>query len=70
MSIEYIRKTYGTDVKIGQTVRIRIGCGSRFDGMHGKLIRAQGPWLKVKGDTWRGNFHPSDVEPIAAEIPA
>jgi hypothetical protein len=62
MSIEYIRKTYGLTVKVGQQVRIRNGAGSWFDGMTGKVLRTSGPYLVVKGETWRGNFHPADIE--------
>lgn len=62
MTIAYIRKTYGVDVKVGQPVRIRPG--HFMSGQIGKLLRARGQYLVVKGETWRGNFHPGDVEPI------
>lgn len=64
MSIAYIRKAYGCNHKIGDQVTIRKGAGSWFDGMSGTLLRAHGPYLVVKGETWRGHFHPSDVLPI------
>jgi len=64
MSIAYIRETYGTHLKIGERVRIRKGAGTWFDGQEGKLIRAHGAYLVVRGSTWRGNFHPADVESI------
>lgn len=62
MSIDYIRKTYSVPFKIGDTVSIRKGCGSPLDGLTGKLVRAKGSYLEVKGKTWRGTFHPADVE--------
>ena len=65
MSIEYIRKSYGLAVKVGQQVRIRKGCGSLVDGLTGKVLRARGQYLVVAGSSWRGNFHPADIEPIA-----
>lgn len=61
MSIEYIRKTYGCSHKIGDQVTIRKGAGSSMDGMTGKLVRARGAYLVIRGETWRGNFHPADV---------
>jgi len=64
MSIDYIRKTYGLAVKVGQSVKIRPGCGSPMDGFTGQIIRAQGAYLVVRGATWRGNFHPADVLPL------
>lgn len=67
MSIEYIRKTYGIPVRVGMAVRIRKGAGSWFDGMAGKVLRAQGQYVVVKGETWRGNFHPADIECPPAE---
>lgn len=67
MSIAYIRKTYGLSVKVGQQVRIRKGAGTWFDGLTGKLLRAKGQYIVVAGSSWRGNFHPADVEPIASE---
>lgn len=67
MSIEYIRKTYGLSVKVGQQVSIRKGAGTWFDGLVGKVLRAQGPYIVVKGSTWRGNFHPGDIVPATAE---
>lgn len=66
MSIEYIRKTYGCTHKIGDQVSIRDGAGTRMDGRTGKLTRARGAYLVVRGDTWRGSFHPADV--VAAAI--
>ncbi|ADU99400.1 hypothetical protein [Alicycliphilus denitrificans] len=69
MSIDYIRKTYGLTVKVGDQVSIRKGAGTWFDGLHGKLLRAQGQYLVVAGETWRGNFHPADVEPIQKDTP-
>jgi hypothetical protein len=62
MSMDYIRKAYGIPVKVGMEVRIRKGAGSWFDGMTGKVLRAQGQYVVVKGETWRGNFHPADIE--------
>lgn len=62
MSIEYIRKTYGLAVKIGDWVTVRKGAGSVFDGRPCKIIRADGPYLVLKGATWRGKFHPGDIE--------
>ena len=67
MSIEYIRKTYGCQHKIGDQVAIRVGAGTRLDGLRGKLTRARGAYLIVKGETWRGTFHPSDVVPLPKE---
>lgn len=64
MGMEYIRKTYGLSVKVGQEVRIRKGADTWFDGMTGRVLRAQGPYVVVKGKTWRGNFHPADIETI------
>ena len=62
MSIDYIRKTYGVPYKVGAQVRIRKGAGTWFDGLTGKLLRVRGQYLVVAGETWRGNFHPGDVE--------
>lgn len=62
MSIDYIRKNYNVDFKIGQQVRIHPGCASRFSGRTGKLIGARNIYLKVKGDGWVGLFYPLDVE--------
>lgn len=67
MSIEYIRKTYGLPVKVGQQVRIRKGAGTWFDGFKGKVLRARGQYVVVKGETWRGNFHPGDIECLPHE---
>lgn len=64
MNIDYIRKTYSVDFKIGQQVRIRPGCASRFNGRVGKLTRARDAYLKIKGDGWGGLFHPLDVEHV------
>ena len=64
MSIAYIRKTYGLSVKVGDQVVIRKGAGTSFDGMQGKILRARGQYLVVKGETWRGSFHPGDIEQI------
>jgi len=61
MSIDYIRKTYGCAHKIGDQVTIRKGAGSSMDGMTGKLVRARGAYLVIRGETWRGTFHPADV---------
>lgn len=66
MSIEYIRKTYECTLKIGDQVTIRKGAGSWFDGMTGKLISTKSAYLVVRGETWRGNFHPDDVLPAKA----
>jgi hypothetical protein len=66
VSIEYIRKTYGLQIKVGQQVSIRNGAGTWFDGLVGKVLRARGQYVVVKGETWRGNFHPADVEPTPA----
>lgn len=63
MSIDYIRKNYGCSLKVGEQVRIRKGAGTRLDGLEGKLLRARGQYLVVAGATWRGDFHPADVEP-------
>ena len=62
MSIAYIRKTYALPVKVGMEVGIRQGAGTWFDGMRGKVLRAHGQYLVVAGATWRGNFHPGDIE--------
>lgn len=62
MSIAYIRKTYGVDFKIGDTVKIKYGACAMLGGRIGKLVRAQGSYLVVKGPGWGGNFHPSDIE--------
>ena len=68
MSIAYIRKTYGVAFKIGDTVSIRKGCGSPMDGLTGKLVSAKGSYLSVKGKTWRGSFHPSNVEQVTTGV--
>ena len=72
MSIDYIRKMYGCNHKIGDQVKIRQGAGTWFDGMTGKLIATRAAYFVVKGKTWRGNFHPDDVveveKPAAASI--
>lgn len=62
MSIDYIRKTYSVDFKIGQQVRIRPGCASRFGGCNGKLIGTRNIYLRVRGNGWVGLFYPLDVE--------
>lgn len=64
MSIDFIRRTYNLPVKVGERVRIRKGAKTWFDGMEGKLLRAKGQYLVVAGETWRGNFHPADIEPV------
>lgn len=69
MSIEYIRKTYGCAHKIGDLVTIKIEAGTRFDGMTGKLIRARSGYLVIKGEHWRGTFHPNDVVPATKQPP-
>lgn len=69
MSIDYIRKTYGLTLKIGEQVQIRRGAGTRLDGRRGKLTRANGAYLVVVGDTWRGTFHPADVQQISKDTP-
>ena len=69
MSIAYIRKTYGVDFKIGQQVRIRPGAVSLCDGRTGKLVRARGQYLIVRGDGWGGNYHPADVLPAEKATP-
>ncbi|AVS91428.1 hypothetical protein C8246_05980 [Paracidovorax avenae] len=61
MSIDYIRKTYGCQHKVGDQVAIRRGAGTSMDGMSGKLLRARGQYLVVQGSTWKGSFHPADV---------
>lgn len=66
MSIEYIRKTYDCKHKIGDQVSIRVGAGTQMDGRTGKLTRARGAYLIVRGDTWRGTFHPDDVVAAAS----
>jgi len=66
MSIAYIRKTYGLAHKVGDQVSIRPDAGTRFDGCKGRLVRARGQYLVIKGDTWRGTFHPGDVAPATA----
>lgn len=66
MSIAYIRKIYSVPFKVGQQVQIRNGEELFMRGQTGKLLRTQGPYLVVKGATWKGNFHPWDVEPVAA----
>lgn len=65
MSIAYIRKTYGVDFKVGQQVRIRRGKELFMGGQIGKLLRARGQYLVVKGEHWEGQFHPGDVEALA-----
>lgn len=67
MSIEYIRRHYGCNHKIGDTVQIRPGAGTLVDGRTGRLLRARGAYLTVKGETWKGDFHPADVLPLAAQ---
>jgi ribosomal protein L21E len=70
MSIDYIRKTYSVDFKVGQQVRIKPGCASRFQGRVGKLISARGAYLKVTGEGgWGGQFHPLDVEHVKEPSP-
>ncbi len=69
MSIAYIRKTYNLPIKVGMEVRIRVGAGSWFDGMTGTVLRAKGQYVIVRGSSWRGNFHPGDIE-IPAATPA
>ena len=70
MSIEYIRKFYSVDFKIGDQVQIRPGAGSLVDGCIGTLTSARNAHLVVKGSTWKGTFHPSDVQRPAAHQPA
>jgi hypothetical protein len=65
MSIDYIRKAYGLDLKVGEQVRIKPGCGAASAGRLGKLMRARGHYLVVKGSGWGGQFHPGDVERAA-----
>lgn len=67
MSMDYIRKTYGLDLKAGEMVRVKKGLNSLVGGQVGKLIRSNGHYLKVIGSTWRGNFHPLEVERVAPE---
>lgn len=67
MSIAYIRRAYGVDFKIGQMVRVRPGAGSPTDGCTGKLVRARGHYLVVRGEGWVGNYHPSDVLPATPQ---
>jgi len=62
MSIDYVRKFYGVDFKIGDQVQIKPGAGSLVDGCIGKLTSARGARLVVKGRTWKGCFHPADVQ--------
>lgn len=62
MSMDYIRKTYGIDLKVGERVQIRRGADTWMDGQEGKLIRARGPYLVVKAKHWMGAFHPFDVQ--------
>jgi len=62
VTIAYIRKTYGLPVKVGMEVRIRAGAGTSFDGKPGKVLRASGQYVVVKGETWRASFHPLDIE--------
>lgn len=69
MSIDYIRKTYSVDFKIGQQVRIKQACGSPFSGRVGKLTWATSAYLNVKGDGWGGLFHPLDVEHVEEPTP-
>lgn len=69
MSIAYIRKTYGVPFKVGQQVQIRRGKELFMGGQIGKLLRARGAYLVVRGATWQGQFHPGDVEAIAASQP-
>ncbi len=64
MSIEYIRKHYGCSHKIGDQVKIRNSPELFKRGQVGKLIRAKGSYLTVKGASWCGNFHPNDVLPV------
>lgn len=67
MSMDYIRKTYGIDLKSGEMVRVKKGSNTPVGGQVGKLIRSNGQYLKVIGSTWRGNFHPLDVERVEPE---
>ena len=62
MSMAYIRKAYGLDLKAGERVQIRRGAGTGMDGQEGKLLRARGSYLVVKAKHWKGAFHPSDVQ--------
>jgi hypothetical protein len=67
VSIDYIRKAYGLDLKVGEQVRIKPGCGAASAGKRGKLVRARGQYLVVKGNGWDGHFHPGDVERAACD---
>jgi hypothetical protein len=62
VSIEYIRKTYGLPVKVGMIVRIRKGACLVGNSLIGKVLRAKGEYVVVKGDTWHGYFRPADIE--------
>lgn len=60
--MDYIRKTYGIDLKVGERVKIRRGAGTGMDGQEGKLLRSRGSSLVVKSNHWKGSFHPFDVQ--------
>jgi len=59
MSIDYVRKFYGVDFKIGDQVQIKPGAGSLVDGCIGKLTSARDARLVVKGRTWKGPSIPA-----------
>lgn len=69
MSIDNIRRTCGLDIKVGMNVRIRNSAKSWFAGLSGKVLRAESGYVVVKGATWRGNFHPADIETAAPASP-
>ena len=66
MSISYIRTHYGVPFKIGDWLRIKPGASELLGVRTGKLVRAKGAYLTIKGSGWAGNFHPMDVE-LASE---